>query len=235
MHLVVFEDNKFEQFYPITLSRPACELRCGITSLLEKIKTAFPADSCTHFMRDYLAPTFKKRHPEDTVNDMPALRGKDLVLVNSRALLVEKPSVPDGEGYVESDGDLAYARVSQGSMKGFKGQTIEGLLTYVKETLKSVKGAVKLAGYLWNLIEENPAAIGIDFKSKGLTGIQGSLGENAVVYGDKDQVYVGPKAEIHPLVCLDTRGATWARTPLSWVPRSGKGAPLVLPAGWAAK
>ena len=26
-----------------------------------------------------------------------------------------------------------------------------------------------------------------------------------MIYGDKDQVYVGPSAEIHPLVCLDTR------------------------------
>ena len=124
MQLVIFEDNKFEQLYPVTLSRPACELRCGITSLLDKIRAAFPADSCTHFIRGYLAPTFKKRHPEDTVNDMAALQGKDLVLVNGRALLLEKPTVPDGEGYSETDGDLAYARLSRETMKGFKGQTL---------------------------------------------------------------------------------------------------------------
>ncbi|MHC4713946.1 MAG: putative sugar nucleotidyl transferase [Planctomycetota bacterium] len=37
MRVCLFEDTHFENFYPLTLSRPVWELRCGMASLREKL------------------------------------------------------------------------------------------------------------------------------------------------------------------------------------------------------
>ncbi len=55
--LAVFEDNRFENFYPLSLTRPVFELRCGGAALYEKIARGFPGVKLCFFTRDYLAET----------------------------------------------------------------------------------------------------------------------------------------------------------------------------------
>jgi len=51
----------------------------------------------------------------------------------------------------------------------------------------------------------NPEHIKADFQAAGRSGIEGTMHERAVVFGPRDQVYIGKGAEIHPFVCIDTR------------------------------
>ena len=44
MKLVVFEDGRSDQFYPIALTRAVFELKCGITNMLTKIQKVFPSN-----------------------------------------------------------------------------------------------------------------------------------------------------------------------------------------------
>ena len=61
MRLIIFEDHKREQFYPLALVRPVFELRCGMSSLAEKIVERFGAVDVAYFVEPYLADTFRKR------------------------------------------------------------------------------------------------------------------------------------------------------------------------------
>ena len=63
-----------------------------------------------------------------------------------------------------------------------------------------------MINYPWDLINHNPQAILDDFKRMKKVGIEGSMAEEAVIYGPKEQVYIAKEAEVHPMVCLDTKG-----------------------------
>jgi len=55
MKLVIFEPEKFYNFYPIAYLRPTFELRCGHSLLYEKIIRSHPGLPVFFFCRDCLA------------------------------------------------------------------------------------------------------------------------------------------------------------------------------------
>ncbi|MCP4639915.1 MAG: transferase, partial [bacterium] len=87
MKLVIFEDQTFECFYPLTYLRPVFELRCGASSLAEKIVAGQSPDTAAYFVRDVLRDTFLQRHEGAVVNDLAAIREDDCLIVNGRILL----------------------------------------------------------------------------------------------------------------------------------------------------
>src|SRR3989339_986253 len=102
MKLVIYEDSKSSQFFPIALTRAVFELKCGITSLADKIKGNFSAGTVSYFVRDYLVPTFKKRNPSDSVNDLKGILSDEILIVNGRCLLLgEKKTLIDSESWAE--------------------------------------------------------------------------------------------------------------------------------------
>ena len=207
MRLVIFEDEKYDQLYPLSLTRAVFELKCGITSVAEKIRRTYPAHEISYFVRDYIAPTFKKRYPSDSVNDIRGLIGKDILIINGRCLFVNKPPNLSGEeGWAGENNDLVYAKINKETLNKFHEDSFEGLLDYIKSRIKKVEIDYKMVNYPWDLINYNPEAILDDFKRIKKVGIEGLMAEEAVIYGPKEQVYIAKEAEVHPLVCLDTKG-----------------------------
>ncbi len=207
MRLVVFEDEKYDQLYPLSLTRAVFELKCGITSLMEKIRRTYPANETSYFLRDYIAPMFKKRYPSDSVNDIQSVMGKDILIINGRCLFMNGPLNLSGEqGWVAENNDLVYAKISKETLDEFREDSFEGLLDYIKSRTKKVKIDYKLINYPWDLINYNCQAILVDFKRMKKVGIEGLMAEEAVIYGPKEQVYIAKEAEVHPMVCLDTKG-----------------------------
>ena len=86
MKCVVFEDDHYEQLYPLSLTRAVFELKCGMTSLVERIRRNCPDSDLCYFTREYLAATVKKRHPDVPVNNLESLAGSDLLFINGRCL-----------------------------------------------------------------------------------------------------------------------------------------------------
>ncbi len=73
--LCIFEDKKVENFYPLTLTRPVYDLRCGISTLWEKTLKAISEDigeseENTHLLcRSYLTPVItQKIEPLESIN-----------------------------------------------------------------------------------------------------------------------------------------------------------------------
>ena len=203
MKVVVFEDDGFKNLYPLTYLRPLFELRCGGTSLLEKIKRLFPEAEFAYFVRDYLKPKIEKEY-EGKVNDFAVLKD-ELVLVNARLLSLEKNLFSgDKEEAVLCKGEFAWARVSRDKASSWRGNTIGDFIAFLVDNLPKREIEASLIKYPWDLVNYNPRAIEVDFKILGKNGIEGKFSNQAVVYGDEKAVYVAEGAEIHPYVVLDT-------------------------------
>ena len=80
MRLILFDrpTPQRQNFYPLALSRPIWELRCGMTSLGEKLFDRVRPAEMACFMPPYLAGVWRHGWP---VNDPRSLSGADLLLV----------------------------------------------------------------------------------------------------------------------------------------------------------
>ena len=78
MNIILF-DNKREDFYPLSLTRPIAEFRLGVLTIKEKWGNYF--DSVLTFSHDYLAEKFnKKKNKEDNIwINSQLLPSKDIV------------------------------------------------------------------------------------------------------------------------------------------------------------
>jgi UDP-N-acetylglucosamine diphosphorylase / glucose-1-phosphate thymidylyltransferase / UDP-N-acetylgalactosamine diphosphorylase / glucosamine-1-phosphate N-acetyltransferase / galactosamine-1-phosphate N-acetyltransferase len=83
LHVVVYEDNQFRAFYPLTYTRPVCALRAGIVPLYLRLKRFFGNVTLSCATREDIAPFLS-----ETVRDVPVniiKRGDgDLLFVNGR-------------------------------------------------------------------------------------------------------------------------------------------------------
>jgi len=84
MKLCVFEGRDAERLFPLTMTRATYELRCGNTTLLEKIRRTYPRQDACYFVRDYLAEVVSSRVGAKAVNDMNVLRTDDFTFVNGK-------------------------------------------------------------------------------------------------------------------------------------------------------
>ena len=66
-------------FYPLALSRPIFELRCGMTSLGDKLVAKTGARDVACFVPPYLADAYRAKTSRP-VNDLATLQGDDLLL-----------------------------------------------------------------------------------------------------------------------------------------------------------
>ncbi len=81
--LCVFEDKKFSNFFPLSLSQPVFELRIGFQSLRHRLQRDVDAQRNGVLCRDYLAATTALRDPDIAVNQLP---NRNVVFVNGRLL-----------------------------------------------------------------------------------------------------------------------------------------------------
>ena len=70
-------------FEPLVLSRPIFDLRCGFTSLGEKLIAKTGAKDVACFVPDYMADAWRETS-QWPVNDAKKLTGDDLLLVHGR-------------------------------------------------------------------------------------------------------------------------------------------------------
>lgn len=206
MRICVFEDNKFDNLYPLTYLRVCFELKCGHTTLLEKIKRKFPDVEISFFVRDCLAKVIKKRFNGTKINEFEVLKD-DCLLINARILLIDsKLELSGNEELGISDGNIIYARVNKKTSElilssGVK--NFEDYLNSIKQKLPQVNSTEKLISYPWELIANNGKAIKDDFNFLG-GRIDGLFSEQSAICGDKNKVYIAKDTEIQPFVVLDT-------------------------------
>jgi UDP-N-acetylglucosamine diphosphorylase/glucosamine-1-phosphate N-acetyltransferase len=82
-NVCIFEDKKFSNFFPLSLSQPVFDLRTGMSYLRHRLQEEFAGVAFEAICRDFLAPVMRIRAPELAVNDEP---GEDTLFLNGRLL-----------------------------------------------------------------------------------------------------------------------------------------------------
>ena len=208
MRLVLFDlpTPKRINFHPLALSRPIFELRCGMTSLGEKLAAKFGGGVAACFVPPYMAEAFRAqtRWP---VNDAALLRGDDLMLVGGRVKAAEFAVARNGPSQVclNGDGEVLCARIARADLARLKTGSIESLLESAKETLPKAAPPATW-NYIWELVLANPAQLAADFAVAGRSGIEGRIEQSSAIRGSRKDVYIAPGAVVHPMTVIDAEG-----------------------------
>ncbi len=202
VRLCIFEDDRFENFFPLALTRPVFCLRVGMEEIYKRTSRILRLEVGGALTRDYLSKTLRTSTGIPTGSNID-LGDDDWLFINGR---VTDPSGIAGEGSDEvgvSGSDVAYVRASQDSLKA---SWSPDLATFLNRFLKNhdhVEVNVPLAGHIWDLVLGNSQALAEDFSMLGRRGVEGSMSEGSYIVGDEKEIYVAPDAEIDPLVVLD--------------------------------
>lgn len=222
--LVLFEDEKWVNFKPLTWMRPACLLRTGIFALWEKVVQACQRAGMQGFevhiqTRNYLAPSLRHclKGKGVFVNELERLEGKSILFVNGRLLVTPElaqhaSALEKGVAYMKGDelvaaylGETAAATVLPTLQKG-EPLTDADLQAIVDAATMQVEvPEAVLLRYPWQLIDHNAELISAEFAlaTEG-KGSEGKLEQGAVIYGgDASQIYLGKGSVVHPTVVLD--------------------------------
>jgi UDP-N-acetylglucosamine diphosphorylase/glucosamine-1-phosphate N-acetyltransferase len=206
MRLILIDnlpDVRFN-FYPLVLGRPLWELRCGMSSLADKLIAKIKPDSVAYFVPDYMAEVYRAQ-VEGPVNEMTALDGDDLIIVDPlvKAESFDISAKGAGEVGLDENGRILYARINKGDIASPALDDIEAYLASVKSELTNVSCKLATWEYVWDLVLANCGQITTDFAAAGQSGIEGTLEQPVAIRGSKKDVYVAPGVKIHPMVTID--------------------------------
>lgn len=218
--LFIFEDEKYNQFLPLTYNRPAYELLCGTTKIKDKISSLFPDAQEILLCRDYLEKVLKIK-TGIRINEFDIKDEDQILLINGRIL--PSTDFPQKVNFLEEErfffrGDDMVGWAGRG--EAFK--THKGLFQalYVKDQIKLLKSKidfsevdVKIVSYLWDLVFQNSSEIEVDFKRikpsldfKNMFN-HSQVDDQALIY-DVEKVYVGKDSQIDGQVVLDARSGS---------------------------
>ena len=204
---LVLVDSLFElrsNFFPLTLGRPLWELRVGTSSLAEKLVAKLQPDDTAYFVPDYMAEVYRAQVGKP-VNDMAALAGDDLILVNPvvKAENFKVPAKGASEIGLNEQGMIIYARISKNDVKRLASDDIETFIASARDKLPNVTCKLPVWNYIWDLVLANGETITAEFAAAGRNGFEGSLEEPVAVRGSRKDVYVAPGVKVHPMVTID--------------------------------
>jgi UDP-N-acetylglucosamine diphosphorylase/glucosamine-1-phosphate N-acetyltransferase len=104
---------------------------------------------------------------------------------------------------MDDEGQILYARVARVDLGALRTDDIGKFLAAAKARLTNVKPALPKWEYLWHLMLASPEQLTADFAAAGRRGIEGTVEEPAAVRGSKNDVYIAPGAQVHPMVVID--------------------------------
>jgi UDP-N-acetylglucosamine diphosphorylase / glucose-1-phosphate thymidylyltransferase / UDP-N-acetylgalactosamine diphosphorylase / glucosamine-1-phosphate N-acetyltransferase / galactosamine-1-phosphate N-acetyltransferase len=191
-------------FYPIALSRPIWELRCGITSLREKIIAKTQATDIACFCPEHIAPVYRIRS-EGRVNDPASLKGSDLLLINPRlkAEAIDKIDRKGGSQVGRAKGEVLYAWIRAADAGKLDTSSLASLLESAQKNIATKEVELPTWGYTWDIVLASPHQIIEDFKTIGRSGIEGTVEQPNAIRGSKSDVFIAKGVKIHPMVVID--------------------------------
>jgi UDP-N-acetylglucosamine diphosphorylase/glucosamine-1-phosphate N-acetyltransferase len=203
--ILVDRSNEIRRnFFPLALSHPLWELRCGLTTLEDKLTAKIGPDEVAYFVPDYMAEAYHVRR-KNSVNDLSVLTGDDLVVVDPRVKAETFNVRAKGKSEVGLDekGRLIYARIAKNDTARLAAGSIENFIASAKAGLPSVTCKLPTWQFIWDLVLANARQITADFATVGKWGIEGKVEQPGETLGSEKDIYVAPKARVHPMVVID--------------------------------
>jgi UDP-N-acetylglucosamine diphosphorylase / glucose-1-phosphate thymidylyltransferase / UDP-N-acetylgalactosamine diphosphorylase / glucosamine-1-phosphate N-acetyltransferase / galactosamine-1-phosphate N-acetyltransferase len=210
MRLCLVEDHAVAGLEPLTLTRPAYELRLGGMTLGDKIKNAFkciserPSIGAT--LRPHLAAIQRERDPETIVNDATWLGSGALVVANARWVppIDFEPPATDSTWIGLCDGEPACAFVGPELAAALEWGATDAWFDDLSEeaTCRDVGG--DWIRRPWDLVAQNPNHIARDFGAMNQVGASEKHLATLALVGPADQIFIHESARIDPYTVFDT-------------------------------
>lgn len=211
MHLCVFEDGIYKNLFPLAHFRPVYDLKCGITTLREKIVRAYPGEKVTLHVRSYLADVVREKNPDILVNEIPDTAGQ-VLFINGRLLVSAETAKAVGKKYPGTDvvltsgNGVAAAWISGQNLDRLKGALKEQVIEpgfFGSMDRRELSGAEFIA-YPWQLVQHNGTQLVSDFEiiTDGNPGVLGKVYEGAHLL-NLSRIHIEEGAVVKPGVVLD--------------------------------
>lgn len=209
MRICLYEDRGTADLHPLTLTRPASDLLCGLTALGRKQLRHFGAETAGYLCRPALAEWLRARAPGTPVNDPTWLRAAPAVLVNTRWLPPHTPAVA-GELFAggpfigTAGGEVAFAVLDARRLQALAPGTVDDCLNDWLQALprREVGGCV--IGRAWELLDHNADEIAHDFEAIYDPADAGCPPAGFGLVGHADRLFIHPDARVEPMVAADT-------------------------------
>lgn len=168
--ICIFEDQNVAQFLPLVYVRPVYDLRCGMTTLREKIQRAYAGVPVTLHCRKILTDVVRLQNPEIPVNgpsDAPCLCINGRTLADA-GLATRIPLTGEECLYMQGETVVA-ARLSAGTCTGMFAGSHDTPRFETLSHLPRREYTGALVSYPWELVNANGSQIVADVESLDLT------------------------------------------------------------------
>ncbi len=202
MKILIYEDENWINFTPISYLKAVFELRCGFNSILEKIISILPDGEVNLFVRDYLKDFCKKKF-NFKVNEEDFLKD-DVLIINGRWLIDReiKLDLSEEKLYLK-DNEIVYGLVKKENVNKYWNGEINEFLKILLTELKTEQTNFTIIKFPWDLVHYNSELIKFEFKKLNKIGIFGKFSDKACIYGSEKNVFIASTAEIYPFVVID--------------------------------
>ncbi|MFC7348140.1 GlmU family protein [Chryseobacterium zhengzhouense] len=177
MQLVFSDAQYWEDFLPLTFTRPVAEMRCGILTFSERWQKILDSEEISWFTEMYLQQKFREPEKKESLFLVPNFLPTETVIQQIKDL-------KQGEALVYED-ELVAAKIN---MEGFSLSQIEKM-TDIKEELVFFKKPTDLFTY-------NHKAIDFDFELLTKGRISQELSSTNGFLGKKEDLFIEEGAEI---------------------------------------
>jgi len=205
VRIAFFEDHAAGDFQPLTLLRPVFELTCGQFSTRERMFRCRAVTAWGGLLRPYLAETYRETHPDAQVNDIAWLESAPTLLVNGRWLAdpeTLRDIDPADVGLI--DGTIVYLTLDPLEAELLTLDDWESTVYQIARNRRRVAAAGVLLKRPWDLIEQNPQQLAIDFTLR--QPMRGDSADTRIaILGSAEAVSIDPTAQIDPFVVIDAR------------------------------
>jgi len=208
MNIVVFEDQFYNNFYPLSLSRPLWELRVGCFTQRERIeyianinKKQNDRINIYYFTREYLVPFFKEKYPRLKINDFSFLDLRDEILFLNSVIIPDDKvfTLPKNVVLIQNDIPLA-GFIDSTQLK--KAEKITDVLLNSKNVNLEENHSLTRLEYIWDFVESNGRQIFNDFNML-CNHNEMDVDNNVSIIGDRKQLYLEDNVHIDPFVHID--------------------------------
>lgn len=205
MRICLFEDRRAADLYPLTLTRPASDLLCGLSTLGDKQARYFGAEAAGYLCRPALADWLRSREPGAAVNDPVWLRSASTVLVNARWLPpADHTPFAEGPFIGTAGGAVAFAVLDPRRLQAVSPATLDDCLADWAQTLPCREVGGTVIGRAWELVDANANEIARDFEATCDPAEAGYHPSGLSLVGRADRLFVHPSARVEPHVVADT-------------------------------
>jgi UDP-N-acetylglucosamine diphosphorylase / glucose-1-phosphate thymidylyltransferase / UDP-N-acetylgalactosamine diphosphorylase / glucosamine-1-phosphate N-acetyltransferase / galactosamine-1-phosphate N-acetyltransferase len=202
-NICIFEDSEYQNFLPLTYSRPIYDLRCGTYTILERIVLQYPNTKINLFCREYLKKLMRENHPYN-VNETN-FDNEGCLFINGRLLISKSIPISGKEEIGIRDDSIVYARLNRKNSLSIIPEKFldKGFIDTLKEKFEVKIVDAELLKYPWDLVSNNQKQIMTDLTSYIKDGLLQSKTYEGVHLINGSQMFTGKNTVVKPGCVLD--------------------------------